>query len=61
MNTKPQLLAILDETNERTLALLAELTDTQLAVPYEPGINPPVWELGHAAFFYEYFILTSDR
>jgi iron(II)-dependent oxidoreductase len=35
------------------------LSGEQLAVPYEAGINPPIWELGHAAFFYECFILRA--
>ena len=57
MNTTADLLAELDHTDRRTLALLSDLDGGRLAVPYEPGINPPVWELGHAAFFYEYFYL----
>ncbi len=57
MNTKTDLLAALDDTHARTLALFESLDDAQLAVPYEAGINPPVWELGHTAFFYEFFIL----
>lgn len=57
MNTRDELLAGLAETDRRTRALLSDLTDEQLAVPYEEGINPPVWELGHAAFFTEYFLL----
>lgn len=51
------LIETLRQTRERTLSLLLSLGDEQLRVPYDPGINPPVWELGHAAFFYEYFIL----
>ncbi|MHC4959587.1 MAG: selenoneine synthase SenA [Planctomycetota bacterium] len=53
------ILAELDNTDRRTLELIEDLTDKQLAVPYEPGINPPLWELGHAAFFYEYFLLRE--
>jgi iron(II)-dependent oxidoreductase len=59
MNTKTELLEELDRTDRRTLELLDSLDDEQLNVPYEPGINPPVWELGHAAFFYEYFVLRA--
>ncbi len=62
MNTKASLLEALDDTDQRTRELLNTLDDSQLNVPYEPGINPPIWELGHAAFFYEYFILRAlDR
>ncbi len=39
--------------------LVEGLSEAQLAVPYERGINPPLWELGHAAFFYEYFLLRE--
>ena len=59
MNTKAELLRELDNTDRRTLALIADLSDEQLAVPYELGINPPIWELGHAAFFYELFLLRE--
>ncbi len=57
MNTKAELLAELNRTDQRTRELITSLDEAQLAVPYEPGINPPVWELGHAAFFTEYFFL----
>jgi iron(II)-dependent oxidoreductase len=53
------LLEELENTDRRTRALIDGLSAEQLAVPYEPGINPPVWELGHAAFFYEYFLLRE--
>ncbi len=39
------------------MILIDELSVEELAVPCEPGINPPIWEVGHAAFFYEYFLL----
>ena len=59
MNTKQQLLAQFDETDRRMRELVGSLDDSQLEVPYEPGINPPIWEMGHAAFFYEYFLLRE--
>ena len=59
MNTKSELALELEETDRRTRLLLDDLTDAQLAVPYERGINPPIWEVGHAAFFYEYFLLRE--
>jgi len=52
-----RLLQLIDDTDARTFALLDDFTDEQLHVPYEAGINPPVWEIGHCAFFYEYFLL----
>jgi iron(II)-dependent oxidoreductase len=57
MHTTAELLEELDRTDRRTRALIEELTPEQLDVPYDRGVNPPVWELGHCAFFYEYFLL----
>ncbi|MEM1295678.1 MAG: SUMF1/EgtB/PvdO family nonheme iron enzyme [Verrucomicrobiota bacterium] len=60
MNACPQeLLGCLDEADSRMVALIESLTDEQLDVPYERGINPPIWEMGHAAFFFEYFLLRA--
>lgn len=56
---KEQLLADFDKTDERMRELVGSLDESQLAVPYEPGINPPVWEMGHSAFFYEFFLLRK--
>ncbi len=46
---------MVSDARGRTLALIADLTDAQLQVPYLPTINPLRWELGHIAFFYESF------
>ena len=59
MKTTEELRAELDNTDRRTRALLDDLSGEQLDVPYHRGINPPVWELGHSAFFYEYFLLRE--
>jgi iron(II)-dependent oxidoreductase len=59
MNTKEALLEELDRTDRRTVALLEDLSEGQLDVPYDRGINPPLWELGHSAFFYEFFLLRA--
>lgn len=40
-----------------TNALLADLSDAQLAVPFSPVLNPFLWEYGHVAWFAEYFAL----
>jgi gamma-glutamyl hercynylcysteine S-oxide synthase len=40
-------------------ALITDLEPAQLSVPYLPTINPPVWELCHAAYFYESFVLRE--
>lgn len=59
MDDKETLLEALNEARERTLALVDTLTAEQLRVPYHPGVNPPLWELGHAAYFYEVFVLEE--
>ena len=45
------------DARERTLALVSDLEDDRLEVPPMAGVNPPRWELGHVAFFYEVFFL----
>ncbi|WP_152205367.1 selenoneine synthase SenA [Marinobacter changyiensis] len=58
-NERDTLLNALAVTRERTLALIDSLSDDRLVVPYHQGVNPPLWELGHAAFFYEVFVLSA--
>lgn len=57
MITQESLLAEIARTDTQMMILLESLGDEELVVPCEPGINPPVWEAGHVAFFYEYFLL----
>lgn len=59
MDEKAGLLKALNRSQERVVELVCTLEEDQLSVPYHPGVNPPVWELGHSAFFYEYFILQA--
>jgi iron(II)-dependent oxidoreductase len=59
MKTSAQLLQDLDTTDRRMRALIDDLEQEQLVVPYDRGINPPLWEVGHAAFFYEFFLLRK--
>ncbi|MEM7012052.1 MAG: SUMF1/EgtB/PvdO family nonheme iron enzyme [Verrucomicrobiota bacterium] len=59
MTIKEQLFADFDFADQRMRELVGTLDEAQLDVPYEPGINPPVWEMGHAAFFFEYFLLRE--
>lgn len=49
--------ADLAEARSRTLALVADLRDDQLTVPELEVINPILWELGHIAYFGEFWIL----
>jgi gamma-glutamyl hercynylcysteine S-oxide synthase len=50
--------AIID-AHERTWAILADLTPDQWHVPYHAGINPPLWEYGHIAWFTEWWVLRE--
>ena len=52
-------LAELDDARERTLLLAADLTGEQLSVPRLEIINPILWELGHIAYFAEFWILRG--
>ncbi len=55
---KQQLLDELELARSRTLELIKSLPEDKLDVPYHPGVNPPLWEMGHAAFFYEVFVFN---
>ncbi len=57
MHTPQDIQQALDDAFTRQIALITSLTSAQLAPPYHPGINPPLWEGGHVAFFYEVFLL----
>jgi gamma-glutamyl hercynylcysteine S-oxide synthase len=52
---------LLTDARARTLALFEALTDEQLAVPYLPTLNPPLWEFGHVAWFQERWALRHLR
>lgn len=55
---RAELLSQLEWTRKRTEALVTSLPEAMLDVPYHPGVNPPLWEMGHAAFFYEVFVFN---
>ncbi len=59
----PALAEAIVDARHRTLALfdsLATMGFDQLArVPYLAIINPPLWELGHTAWFAEWFVLRE--
>lgn len=48
---------LLKEARSRTLALVADLDDGQLIGPRLQIVNPLRWEIGHVAWFQEYWIL----
>src|SRR5215475_12292002 len=51
------LAAWVSDARRRTIELYADVSDREIAVPYRRGINLPVWELGHVAWFQEYWVL----
>lgn len=56
-----ELVAMLLDARRRSLDLLADLSDEQLKVPLLSTINPPLWELGHVAWFQEKWALRHLR
>jgi iron(II)-dependent oxidoreductase len=52
-----QLVEMMQSARQRTLELLDGLTQEQLIGPKLPTVNPMLWEVGHVAWFHEYFIL----
>jgi ergothioneine biosynthesis protein EgtB len=56
--------AALVAQRERTLAIAdayVQALGPQLAVPRDPGLNPPRWELGHVAWFQEWWLARSRQ
>ncbi len=49
----------LQDARERTLELIQDLDEKQIIGPKLPYLNPIRWEIGHIAYFYEYFILRK--
>jgi len=45
------------DARERTLELVADLTDEQMLGPRLRIVNPPLWEIGHVAWFQEHWVL----
>lgn len=45
----------LQATREQTLSWIAALREDQFVVPCAHVLNPPLWELGHIAWFQEYW------
>jgi iron(II)-dependent oxidoreductase len=55
------LIASMREFRARTLDLIADLNAEQLIGPRLAIVNPPLWEIGHIAWFAEYWILRHLR
>lgn len=60
-----ELAGALQDARERTLALFdryaAAGMDASNRVPMVPWINPPLWELGHIAWFAEWYVLREAQ
>ncbi len=56
-----QLVKILKDARARTLELIADLGDEQMMGPYLRIVNPPLWEIGHVAWFQEFWVLRHLR
>ena len=52
-----ELVAQLREARRRTLHLTQDLSPAELMGPYLQIVNPPLWEIGHVAWFHEYWTL----
>lgn len=54
----------LQESRQRTLALFAAFEAALgpgLAVPQQPELNPPLWELGHVGWFADWWIARNPH
>lgn len=58
---KFELHAALADAHQRTWAVLADLAPRQWQVPYDAGINPPLWEVAHVAWFTEHWVLRDPQ
>src|SRR5215467_12811384 len=52
-----ELVAQLREARHRTRRLTEDLSSSELMGPYREIVNPVLWEIGHIAWFHEYWTL----
>ncbi len=57
MDGQNKLIAQIEDSRARTLKLIEQLDEKQLMGPPLPIVNPLRWEIGHTAYFYEYWVL----
>ena len=57
MDSPGKIVESLQEARRRTLALVEDLNDEQMMGPRLEIVNPLIWEIGHVAWFQEYWIL----
>src|SRR6185503_7089253 len=55
--SRDEVLRWIGEGRQRTFDLVADLTDRQLLGPRLEIVNPPLWEIGHIAWFQEHWVL----
>jgi ergothioneine biosynthesis protein EgtB len=58
-SAKDSLDRALVDAHRHTWSILGDLKPEQWRVPYDPGINPPLWEYAHVAWFTEWWILRE--
>jgi len=56
-SSAPELIEALQEARQRTLELVDDLSDGQLMGPRLGIVNPLRWEIGHVAWFQEFWML----
>src|SRR5260370_18801701 len=56
-STVVKVVELLQDGREGTLALITDLDDEQLIGPRLGIVNPLRWEIGHVAWFQEYWVL----
>jgi iron(II)-dependent oxidoreductase len=56
-----KLIELAREFRSRTVDLVSDLEDEQLIGPRVPTVNPPLWEIGHVAWFQEFWVLRHLR
>ena len=52
---------MITDVRQRTLDLVADLTDEEMLGPKLSIVNPPLWEIGHVAWFQEFWVLRGVR
>src|SRR5688500_19521203 len=61
MMNSESLSEIIMDARQRTLDLVADLTDEEMRGPQLRIVNPPLWEIGHVGWFQEYWVLRNVR
>lgn len=56
-----ELARIMRHFRAHTLALVADLSDEEMIGPRLAIVNPPLWEIGHVAWFTEFWVLRHLR